>query len=262
VHVLDCTQLFPRGWNGNSDARRNLSLFEKGTVVMLNSPDALPSYFEQLWTRDKFRVCADGAANRLFSIQQRRADVLAPHVIVGDFDSARPEVLRHFEAQGVVVVRRPSQDSTDLQKVMAYHGVDDARRHRGGATAVLGGMGGFLSHQLANLSELLPQSLSRFHSALYFMSEHEICFVLRAGRNILSFEEIDHEHPMVCSLIPLFGPVRSVTSQGLCWNLSEQRMAFGDFISTSNVVSESVVTVQCSEPLLWILDARRTEKKD
>lgn len=135
--VLSCDHLFPSRWNGN-ESPAAASLFKDGTVVLLNSPDMIPSFFSQLWTSDKFRVCADGAANRfdlffsspflwsllivldrLYSLQQRDATVLSPHVIVGDFDSAKPAVLRHFESLGVVVVRRPSQDSTDLQKVLA-----------------------------------------------------------------------------------------------------------------------------------------------
>jgi hypothetical protein len=106
TRLLNCEALFPLSWGNES---RRPSIFRKGTVVMLNSPQALPKFFEQLWTEDSFRVCADGAANRLFDASVSRPHLLPPQAIVGDFDSARPDVLQHYERLGCAVARRPSQ---------------------------------------------------------------------------------------------------------------------------------------------------------
>ncbi len=150
------------------------------------------------------------------------------------------------------------QDLTDLQKVLSYDAVDDARRHRGGATAVLGGLGGLVSHQLANLSNALEPSTSRHFGPLFFMGEQEICFVLPAGSTLIHcpFRNIH------CSLVPLFGTVESVTTSGLRWNVTQKQMAFGRFISTSNEIVEDAVQVVCSEPLLWVFDARFVQHRD
>ncbi len=147
------------------------SYFRGGSVLMLNSPNALPSFFDQLWTKDAFRACADGAVNRLF-----HADVspLPPHAIVGDLDSASAQVLRHYERVGAAIVRRPSQDMTDMEKLLSYPPVEDARLHRVGRTAVLGGLGGLLSHQFANLNVSL-KARSLFSSLLCLLTR---CFRL------------------------------------------------------------------------------------
>lgn len=98
LRKIDCATVLP--WPGVGDG----SAFRRGTVLMLNSPTALPLFFDQLWSADAFRACADGAVNRLFE----RPRSLPPHVVVGDFDSARPQVLRHYELLGTAVVKRPS----------------------------------------------------------------------------------------------------------------------------------------------------------
>jgi thiamine pyrophosphokinase len=58
----------------------------------------------------------------------------------------------------------------------------------------------------------------------------------------------------VCGLIPIGGPVDSVDSSGLKWNLEGRRLEWGVLVSTSNEVAEDcggVVTVETSQPLLW-----------
>ncbi len=110
--TVDTLTLFPRSWGHDA---ASLSLFQSGTVVMLNSPHATPSYFGDLWTVDKFRACADGACNRLYD---RAPDALAPHVIVGDFDSSRRDVLKHYEEKGCAVVKRTSQARSYVRACM------------------------------------------------------------------------------------------------------------------------------------------------
>ncbi len=243
VDVYNFARMNPRS---SGTAR---SMFFNGTVLMLNSPSCIPSFFPSLWTSDKFRACADGASNRLFDNDSHN---LFPHVIIGDLDSSRPEVLRHFEAQGTCVVRRPDQDSTDMEKMLRFDPVIEARLHRGGATAVLGALGGLLSHQLANLNGALVASTGFGHAPLILLDEREICFVLRPGKTRM--EQVDEG--MHCALVPLFGPVSSVTTSGLRWNLKGQSLAFGGLVSTSNECKESVVEIETEQPLLWLFESR------
>ena len=104
-------------------------------VVALNQP--LPPCAPRLWRAAALRVAADGGANRLYdelpallphlSAQQARAGAQrqacprrlvtraapcptqareqhVPHVVLGDLDSARPEVLEFYAARGARVV--------------------------------------------------------------------------------------------------------------------------------------------------------------
>jgi thiamine pyrophosphokinase len=55
--------------------------------------------------------------------------------------------------------------------------------------------------------------------------------------------------------VPLTGPAR-VTTTGLMWNLNDDEISFGKFISTSNQFSNEVV-ITTDRALVWTTDIRR-----
>ena len=60
-----------------------------------------------------------------------------------------------------------------------------------------------------------------------------------------------------CSLLPLGGPVRNVTTTGLQWDVHDAPMRFGGLVSSSNRAADAesgLITVCTSEPLVWSCD--------
>ena len=57
-----------------------------------------------------------------------------------------------------------------------------------------------------------------------------------------------------CGLIPVGGAVQRVTTTGLTWNLSGQRLAFGELVSSSNLLQDDVVSIETSDPVLWTVE--------
>lgn len=68
-------------------------------LIILNSPSVHFHIVSQLWSYCRYKICADGGANRLFdtciSANKNTIDFI-PDFIVGDLDSARTDVIDYY----------------------------------------------------------------------------------------------------------------------------------------------------------------------
>lgn len=211
-------------------------------VIALNY--VLPEWTLKVWSRAKLRLCADGGANRML---EQFPDALPPHAIVGDLDSARGETLEIFRQAGSEIVDlSQDQDSTDLQKCVAYviakHSQCGDAWSRNIVILALGAFGGRLDHTLSNLSSL------GCHRNLDFVliGDGNAARLLRAGEKSKVYIQSREEGPM-CGLVPFDGPA-VVTTKGLKYNVSAQRLQFGKLISTSNTIESDEVTETTPTP--------------
>ena len=87
-------------------------------LIVLNAPISVQdgAALARAWDKASLRVCADGGANRLRDWDE----AYVPDAICGDLDSLRKEVKEHFSSAGVRVLKDSSQDSTDLEKCLAF----------------------------------------------------------------------------------------------------------------------------------------------
>ncbi|KAF4737092.1 cAMP-dependent protein kinase subunit, partial [Perkinsus olseni] len=136
-------------------------------VIVLNSPLPRGTAMKQLWDTAGVRICADGGSNRLYD--QFRGQ-LVPDVIIGDFDSVRPEVIQSFQSskfgEPLRVIKCSDECNTDLDKCMlyaAYHYNHHPDEYSGGddeaapLVAVAGSInyGGRLDHTFSIINSLL-----------------------------------------------------------------------------------------------------------
>lgn len=251
-------------------------------LVILNTKgegesDAL---FRHLWESATLRVCADGGANRLHdsfddhnedrdgdsvndTAEQRRARFV-PDVIVGDLDSLRPEVAAYYQALGTEVKIYADQDHNDFEKCLLEI---EGRLGAGKSTAAtaaptkatvigLGAFGGRFDHEMAAMS-VLHTYTSRF-SRLVLMGAGNIAFLLAPGLRHVIQPDARFEGPTV-GLIPIGGACRSVTTNGLKWNLQAGRLEFGVLVSSSNCVVGEEVTIVTDAPLVWTAEFKAEE---
>jgi len=178
-----------------------------------------------------------------------------PHVIKGDLDSVREDVVTECRRLGTVVIRDPDQDSHDLHKCLA-HAEEWQEGHKDGSAdgappslhvVVFGALGGRLDHEMANLNSLLTWS-SRFGD-LVFLTKSCLTRVLPEGKTVLEVAA-PFEGP-TCGLVPLGHPAREVTTSGLKWNLDGGALEFGGLVSSSNEVVADEVEVQTTSALVW-----------
>ncbi|KAL1523198.1 hypothetical protein AB1Y20_018151 [Prymnesium parvum] len=204
--------------------------------------------FDCLWDRASLRVCADGAANRLYdSLTESTRRTMLPDVISGDLDSIRGDVANFYSAEGVPLAKESEQETNDFEKCLRWIERRAAGKVDQLTVVAIGAFGGRLDQQMANLNTAYTHTGFR---DFYLVSEHSVAFVLQPGLHEIT-PNPDAEDG-TCGLVPLGGRCDGVRTTGLRWNLCGDRpLEFGSLISSSNRIVEPLVTVDTQSPLLW-----------
>lgn len=87
-------------------------------LLILNQHIDIGQLFIKLWQNSSIRVCADGAANRLYDFFQDDEERLKfiPDYIIGDLDSIKEDVFKFYQSLNVVIIKQTTQYSTDFTK--------------------------------------------------------------------------------------------------------------------------------------------------
>ena len=166
-------------------------------------------------------LCADGGANTALKLG------VVPDAIIGDLDSVHTETLVKFRK--VPTYQDSNDETTDLEKAIAW-----AIKAKYDHVTVVGGSGKRLDQAIGNLGVLAkfyPDAVVRIVDDF-----GELTYVGRA----LTFEAKKGE---IVSLIPLCRCEGIVTS-GLRYALNGESLELGVREGTSNVVTESLVSVK------------------
>lgn len=273
--------------DGGSGEKQTRGGDDAYALVMLNQE--FDRLFEDLFKGASLTICADGGSNRLYDhfscskekeeISEVKADEdrkqFVPDVIVGDLDSARPQVLEFYQAQGCTVKHIRDQDTTDMQKALTtcLEIIEQRQDLTNTITCIVfyASFGGRFDHQMANVNTLysyLCLSNPPTHGSgssiiteeqapkvpplrLCLLSDGNYVELLAAGSNVV------HCHPGAekvgthCGLLPVKEACDEVHTSGLRWNLNGESMSFGGLVSSCNIIDASTVYITTSQPLLW-----------
>jgi len=182
----------------------------------------LPGMVDEL-PRADLVVAADGGYDIAVGLGYR-VDVL-----VGDFDSVTATEFPDH----VIVERHPEKkDATDLElALMLVLGEDPAR------LVVVGAAGGRLDHELA-VAGLLCSDRFADIDEIDWVSHRGLAHVIRRRRLV---------HGDVGSritLIPMHGDAHGVTTKGLEWELTADRLVAGSTRGVSNVLVHPVADIK------------------
>lgn len=218
-----------------------MSLAMPERMILLNTPLST-SLLQTLWQRSWPHLVADGGASHL----HRSCPDLLPELVLGDFDSAQPEILESYRERGVEVRWSSDQDTTDLEKCLAAAQEDFACEHLCIA-GQFAGVDGRMDHTLGAMNALYKAQAKGLNAAL--LSDDCCVALLTEGSHCLAPPKKSQ-----CGLVPLGGPVR-VTTRGLCWDMTDAVLEWGGLISTSNCpdekTSDGLVWVETSGPVIW-----------
>lgn len=183
-------------------------------------------------------ICADGGIRHALSLG------LTPHLALGDFDSAGPELVAAVEAQGVPVQRVPvEKDQTDT-----HIALEEAVRRGAREVLLVGGTGDRLDHTLSNLL-LLPGLPSSVDVAV--VDAKNIIRVLRPGGRMT----VTGSPGAYLSLLPLSPEVKGVVVEGVKWPLDGATLRWGESLGVSNQLLDGEAFVAAREGYMLVIQA-------
>lgn len=190
-------------------------------------------------------IAADGGAEWL------DAQGIAPHLVVGDLDSADPALVDRLAAAGVAIERHPvGKDASDLEL-----GLEAATKIGADEIVVLGALGGALDHLLANVlllgsTALAGQSIRLVHGST-------------SARVLTGPAEAQLNGPpgVRVSLLALGSAAKGVTTRGLRWRLAADRLEPGSSRGLANVVEALPAGVSLVAGRLLVVEADGAQEK-
>jgi thiamine pyrophosphokinase len=195
------------------------------------------------WLRaDDYLVCADGGLRHCLAVGR------TPHAVVGDLDSAEPELIKQLATQGMVIERHPpAKDKTDLELAVEF-----ALRKGADELLLLGALGGRLDQTVANLLLLAG---SNWPVPIAIAEGEQLAQVLRSGERLVLTAPIGS----TVSVLALSAEVTGITYTGLEYPLENFTLVLGSTRGVSNVIVHAPATIQIDDGLLLVVQTFPTQ---
>ena len=201
-------------------------------IILANGQPPSKTVFKYLANAGyDFLICADGGANNAYKLG------FIPDVIVGDFDSVKPEVLNTFKSKSKIV-KIVRQNDTDVEKCLKYCIKNNIKE-----VILTGATGDRLDHSFCNLGIVLKY----FHKVNIKIIHQKS--VLSAHSGTLEFNTVKGE------TISLYGfsDKTKITSAGLKFPLTKTALPFGQRESTSNMATGNLVKLKIAMGNIFIV---------
>jgi len=177
-------------------------------------------------------VCADGGIRHAALLD------IVPDCLLGDFDSADPNLLKFYRGLDVEIVRFSThKDATDLELAIKH-----SLEKNPVEITILGGFGGRADHFLGNIHALIPADNAGVSAIL--LSKNASARLISSS---CVFQKQLHSQ---LSLIPLTTTVTGIKTVGLKYNLHSETLQIGTSRGISNVIIADTATVCVSGGLL------------
>ena len=201
-------------------------------VIFANGEADNLDFFKQIAEEANIIICCDGGANFADNLG------LAPHLIVGDFDSLDLGLKAVYESKDVIFEEYPSdKDATDLELAVGL-----ALKKFPDEIIILGGYGGRVDHFLGNIHTLVMAAKADVKASL--VSSTTKAFIID------KFAEIPREDFDYISLVPLEAEVSGVTTTGLKYPLCKDILRIGTTVGISNEFMDIGATVSVENGLI------------
>ena len=169
-----------------------------------------------------------------------------PDCIIGDFDSADPEILQYFRERHVdITTLIPEKDDTDTEA-----GLRLAIRRGADEITLIGATGSRLDHILGNI-ELLGIGLQE-HVSICMEDPHNRIRMLDHGISLKKAEQYGDYF----SLIPFTPKVTGLTITGAKYPLRDAEMVCFNSLGVSNEITAETAEISFDSGILLLLETR------
>lgn len=208
------------------------------TVIFANGEVDEYAVLLSVISRDAFIIAADGGLRHV------RVLDLVPDLVIGDLDSISKDEINWLDESGVEIIQHDKdKDETDLELALSYSIESGAEK-----ITVCGATGGRLDQSLANISLLSHPDLEG--RQIKFDDGREEIFLIK-DELVLYGSPGD-----TVSLIPLFGEVSGITTNGLKFPLRGESLFPDHTRGISNVMEEEQAVIRVGSGSLLCIHTR------
>lgn len=171
---------------------------------------------------------------------------LDPDMIVGDFDTVKPEILEYYRKQEHIVwdTHQPEKDETDTELALM-------KAQATGCTqvVVLGATGGRMDHMLGNLHLLFP-CLQKGIDAYMLDAQNRIYLI--DGERTFCRNELWGKY---ISFLPLTQEVKGITLTGFKYPLTDKDIEIGTSLCISNELAGEEGAITFRDGVLIVVES-------
>ncbi|CAD5115788.1 DgyrCDS4730 [Dimorphilus gyrociliatus] len=227
---------------------------ESFALIFLNTPiEKNDNVVKQLFKKASFKVLVDGGANRMFDVDSETGHFHIPDMITGDLDSARSDVLKFYREKGVEIIETYDQNFTDFTKCLKIV-LEKIEKKELNVKYILVHVGirGRFDQVMGNI-QTLYHMVPKTNIPIYLISRENIIFLLLKGSHRIMLNQKFNEG--YCGLLPIGRSCDNVTTTGLKWNLTHDKLEFGKLVSTSNkwIPESDDISIVTDEPLIFTM---------
>lgn len=216
-------------------------MIKKKAAIMVNGEFEPTERLQGMLQQADLLVAVDGGLNHLVYLD------LLPHLIIGDFDSIRPELLADYIKKEVEIKKfNPHKNETDLE--LALNHVLDLDFEQ---IEVFGATGGRFDHILGNI--FLFSDPRYVEKEIKIWSKSSVTFYCQTN------QEIKGQKGDLISLIPITAEVTGITTEGLLYPLNDETLVRWRTRGISNVMESTDARIQFQKGSLLCVHTFRME---
>ncbi len=190
-----------------------------------------------------FLVAVDGGLTHLQKMGKK------PHLLIGDLDSITETQISSIQKVNIEIVRFPQKkDETDLELALL-----EMVSRKFTNLRIVGGLGKRIDHALVNLSLLAMPELQDKNVRLV----DDTCEIFLVKQS----EKIKGKSSDLISLVPLFGPVKGITTRDLEYPLRNETLYPEKSRGISNVMRRSTCAINFAKGILLCIHHFNSKEK-